>query len=90
MKRSEMDPRFQWDFTHIYPDKAHWEAAMTEAEKAVESLSALPGTLGQSKDALKKGLEQLADASQKAISMPCCTGRQTAQSPPIRRWKPGA
>lgn len=65
MKRSEMDPRFQWDFTHIYPDKAHWEAAMTEAEKAVESLSALPGTLGQSKDALKKGMEQLADASQK-------------------------
>ena len=48
MKRSEMDPRFQWDFTHIYPDKAHWEAAMTEAEKAVEALSALPGTLGQS------------------------------------------
>lgn len=65
MKRSEMNPRFQWDFTHIYPDKAHWEAAMTEAEKAVEALSALPGTLGQSKDALKKGLEQLADASQK-------------------------
>ena len=65
MKRSEMDPRFQWDFTHIYPDKAHWEAAMAEAEKAVEALSALPGTLGQSKDALKKGLEQLADASQK-------------------------
>ena len=65
MKRSEMDPRFQWDFTHIYPDKAHWEAAMTEAEKAVEALSALPGTLGQAKDALKKGLEQLADASQK-------------------------
>lgn len=65
MKRSEMDPRFQWDFTHIYPDKAHWEAAMTEAEKAVEALSALPGTLGQSKDSLKKGLEQLADASQK-------------------------
>lgn len=65
MKRSEMDPRFQWDFTHIYPDKAHWEAAMTEAEKAVEALSALPGTLGQSKDALKKGMEQLADASQK-------------------------
>lgn len=65
MKRSEMDPRFQWDFTHIYPDKARWEAAMTEAEKAVEALSALHGTLGQSKDALKKGLEQLADASQK-------------------------
>lgn len=65
MKRSEMDPRFQWDFTHIYPDQAHWEAAMAEAEKAVEALSALPGTLGQSKDALKKGLEQLADASQK-------------------------
>lgn len=65
MKRSEMDPRFQWDFTHIYPDKAHWEAAMTEAEKAVEALSVLPGTLGQSKDALKKGLEQLEDASQK-------------------------
>ena len=24
-KRSEMDPKFTWDFTHIYKDDAAWE-----------------------------------------------------------------
>ena len=42
MKRKEMDPKYQWDFTHIYPDKAAWEAAMAEAEAAVAGLAALP------------------------------------------------
>ena len=48
MKRKDMDPKYQWDFTHIYPDKAAWENAMAEAEAAVAGLAALPGTLKKS------------------------------------------
>ena len=33
MRRKEMDERFQWDLTHIYPDTAHWEDAMKQAAK---------------------------------------------------------
>ena len=57
MKRKEMDPQYQWDFTQIYPDKAAWEAALVEAEEAVAGLAALPGTLKVSKEGLKKGLD---------------------------------
>ncbi len=62
MKRKDMDPKFQWDFTHIYPDKAAWEAAMGSAERAVEGLAALPGTLKASKEGLKRGLDAAYDA----------------------------
>ena len=57
MKRSEQDIRFQWDLTKIYPDTAAWEAAMQEAEAALAPLAAIPGTLGTSKEAFKKGLD---------------------------------
>ena len=57
MKRSEQDIRFQWDLTKIYPDIAAWEAAMQEAEAALAPLAAIPGTLGTSKEAFKKGLD---------------------------------
>ena len=69
MQRKEMDPKYQWDFTHIYPDKAAWEAAMTEAERAVEGLAALPGTLKTGKEGLKKGLDAAYAAMQK-IELP--------------------
>lgn len=59
MKRSEQDIRFQWDLTKIYPDTAAWEAAMQEAEAALAPLAAIPGTLGTSKEAFKKGLDTI-------------------------------
>lgn len=65
MKRSEMDPKFQWDFTHIFPDHAHWEAAMAEADKAIDTLAALPGTLCASKEGLKKGLDTVTAVDEK-------------------------
>ena len=43
MKRKEMDPKYQWDFTHIYPDKAAWENAMAEAEAAIAASRLCPG-----------------------------------------------
>ncbi len=57
--RRDMDPRFTWDMSHIFRDKAAWESAYTEAEKAVSALPALEGTLGASAAALKNALDQL-------------------------------
>ena len=69
MKRKDMDPKYQWDFTHIYPDKAAWEAAMAEAEQAVAGLAALPGALRMSKEGLKNGLDAVYAAMEK-IELP--------------------
>ena len=69
MKRKDMDPKYQWDFTHIYPDKAAWEKAMAEAEAAVAGLAALPGTLKKSKKGLKAGLDA-AYAAMEKIELP--------------------
>ena len=65
MKRNEMDPKYQWDFTHLYPDRSAWEAAMAEAEQAVAGLAALPGTLSTGKEGLKKGLDMVYAAMEK-------------------------
>ncbi|MBQ6145555.1 MAG: oligoendopeptidase F family protein, partial [Clostridia bacterium] len=69
MKRKEMDPQYQWDFTHIYPDKAAWEAAMADAEQAIAGLASLPGTLKASKVGLKQGLDAVYAAMEK-IELP--------------------
>lgn len=57
--RKDMDPRFQWKLTDIFPSQEAWEAAYKQAEQAVEALSALPGTLKTSKESLKAGLDQI-------------------------------
>ena len=70
MKRSEQDIRFQWDLTKIFPDEAAWEAAMQQAEAAIDGLKDIPGTLGTSKEAFKAGLDAVFVAAQKA-EIPC-------------------
>lgn len=62
--RNEMDPRFQWDMSHIYADKAAWEAAYAKAEALVAELPALQGTLGASVASLKNGLDKLYAAAE--------------------------
>ena len=63
--RKEMDPKFMWDFSHIYADKAAWEKAYKEAEEAIPAIAALQGKLCESADALKKGLDVIYSAQQK-------------------------
>ena len=63
--RKEMDPAYQWDFSHIFPTREAWEEAYAEAGKAVEAIAAVPGTLSASPEALKKGLETVYAAGQK-------------------------
>ena len=57
--RKDMDPRFQWDLTDIFPSQEAWEKSYQQAGKAVEALSALPGTLHGSKEQLKAGLDRI-------------------------------
>ena len=40
-KRNEIDAKYKWDLTHIYPDDAAWEKAYDEAMKSVAALAAL-------------------------------------------------
>lgn len=63
--RKDMNPAFMWDFTHIFESREAWEAAYAEANEAVDSLSELPGTLCESADALKRGLQKIFSAAQK-------------------------
>ena len=70
MKRNEINPKFQWDFTHIYENEAAWEQAMKQAEDAVASMSSLPGTLAQSKQSLKAALDTVARAGE-LVEIPC-------------------
>lgn len=44
--RGEMDPRHQWDLSHIFSDRAAWEAALEKAQQAVAGIGAYRGTLG--------------------------------------------
>ncbi len=59
LSRKEMDPKFQWDLKDIYPSVAAWEEAYKAAREAVKELSSLSGTLGESKEALKEGLDKI-------------------------------
>ena len=59
LSRKEMDPKFQWDLKDIYPSVAAWEEAYKAAQEAVKELSSLSGRLGESKEALKEGLQRI-------------------------------
>ncbi len=63
--RKEMDPKYMWDFSHIYESKEAWETAYAEAQSAVGELASVKGTLGSSADALKEGLDRIFAAGQK-------------------------
>ncbi len=57
--RREMDPKFQWKLSDIFETQAAWEQAFQNAKKAVDTLGALEGTLKQSPQQLKAGLDQI-------------------------------
>ena len=63
--RKEMDPKFMWDFSHMFADKAAWEEAYKEAEEAIPAIAALQGKLCLSAEALKSGLDLIYSAQQK-------------------------
>ena len=63
--RCEMDPKFLWDFTHMFENDEAWEAAYAECEAAIGELSSLSGTLCDSKDTFCEGLGKINGVMQK-------------------------
>lgn len=54
--RKEMDPKYMWDFTHIFESREAWEKAFSEAEEAIASAAAYQGRLTESSNTLAEGL----------------------------------
>lgn len=63
-KRSEMNPEFTWDFSHIYETREAWEAAYQQADEAIARVDGVRGKLGDSADALFAGCQAVSDASE--------------------------
>ena len=63
--RNEAEERFTWNFSDIYANDEAWEAAYQEADAAIESIEAIKGTLGESAEVMKKGLDIFFAASEK-------------------------
>ena len=63
--RKEMDPRFMWDFSHMFATREDWEAAYKECEAEIPKLSALAGTVCDSAESFKNALDTIYGVSQK-------------------------
>jgi len=63
--RSEADARFTWNFSDIFADDAAWETAYAEADKAIDAIAAVRGTLGGSVASMKAGLDTVFSAAEK-------------------------
>ena len=46
-KRQDIDPKYKWDLTHIYPDDAHWQQAYAKTEAAVGEITAFDGKVAE-------------------------------------------
>ena len=63
--RAEMDPKYMWDLTPIFPNDQAWEDALKRAGETVNTLKAIPGTLGNSLEAFKSGLDKIYAATER-------------------------
>ena len=64
-QRNEIDPQYTWDFTDIFESDEAWEAALNEADAMIDTIAEIPGTLGNSPEAMKAGLDKIFSASRR-------------------------
>ncbi|MBE6610392.1 MAG: oligoendopeptidase F [Ruminococcaceae bacterium] len=64
--RKEMDPKYMWDFTHMFATKEDWEKAYKECEADIPKIPAYSGRLCESAETLKNALKLISEVSQKA------------------------
>lgn len=55
--RKDMDPKFLWDVSHIFPSMEEWEKELKEVEELIPSLEGFAGTLHTSAQHLKEALD---------------------------------
>ncbi len=63
--RKDMNPAFCWDLKDIFADTAAWEEALKEANELIKGIPAVMGTLGNSAESLKAGLDCVYGAAEK-------------------------
>ncbi len=64
-QRNEINPQFTWDFTDIFASDEAWEAALQEADASVDTIAEIPGTLGNSAESMKAGLDKIFAATRR-------------------------
>ncbi len=69
--RNEIDPKYQWDFTPIYPNKEVWEAELDALSAEVDKLAAIEGTLGASRESFKTGIDALSAVGERLERVFC-------------------
>ncbi len=55
--RADIDARYKWDLTRLYPDAAAWEQAFAGAQEAARDFSRFSGTLAQGREAALRALD---------------------------------
>ena len=63
--RKDMDPKFQWDFTHLYASDEAWEEALNALVRDLDRIDAVEGTLGTSREAFKAGIDTIYELAQR-------------------------
>jgi oligoendopeptidase F len=63
---AEVDPRYTWDLTEIYPSVEAWDQARLDVLDGLEDIVALRGTLGESADDLYRALALVSDTTRAA------------------------
>jgi len=62
----EVDPKYTWDLTEIYPNEEAWNEARESVLAELENIIALRGTLGESAEQLYGALALVSDTSRTA------------------------
>ncbi|MEA4814803.1 MAG: oligoendopeptidase F [Oscillospiraceae bacterium] len=63
--RNEIDQKYKWDLSPVFASRKEWEKACSEAEAEVRDIENVRGTLGNSAEALKAGLDSVYSALKK-------------------------
>lgn len=69
--RNEIDPKYQWDFTPIFPNDEAWEAELVSLSQEVEKLDAIEGTLGCSRESFKAGIDTISAVGERLERVFC-------------------
>ena len=64
--RSEAQERYTWNFTDIFPSDEAWEQALKDLEASLPESTAIQGTLGESAESMKHGLDVYFEISRRA------------------------
>ena len=63
--RKDMDPKYQWDFTHMYASDEVWEQELDRVVADLPRIAAIEGTLGSSRESFKAGIDTVNEIAER-------------------------